>query len=144
MDEAINLISFIANDYVELSHDKIEWQRNDYRKRCRDFLEKNTMWKTMESAPKDKPILAYCIHDKDDYYIEGTDRLTVYGAHCENWKVVDDGIHIVEFGGEYSESDWESSVKFNIPDWWFVNGSDFEVVANPVAWMPIPELDIEV
>jgi hypothetical protein len=33
-------IHMIANDYVELSHDKIEWQRNDYIKRCRKLVEK--------------------------------------------------------------------------------------------------------
>ena len=28
------LVGFIANDYHELSHDKIAWQRNDWKKRC--------------------------------------------------------------------------------------------------------------
>ena len=37
--EAIKLIKMIANDYVELSHDKIKWQRDDYIKRCRKFLD---------------------------------------------------------------------------------------------------------
>ena len=37
--EAISLIKFIARDYVELSHDKVQWQRNDYIKRCRKFLD---------------------------------------------------------------------------------------------------------
>ena len=36
--EAIRLIKYIANDYHELSHHKIEWQRNDYVKRCQQFL----------------------------------------------------------------------------------------------------------
>ena len=38
--EAISLIKFIARDYVELSHDKVLWQRNDYIKRCQKFLDK--------------------------------------------------------------------------------------------------------
>lgn len=29
----------IGNDYIELSHEKIEWQRNDYIKRCRKLVE---------------------------------------------------------------------------------------------------------
>ena len=37
--EAISLIKFIARDYVELSHDKVLWQRNDYIKRCHKFLD---------------------------------------------------------------------------------------------------------
>ena len=32
---AEQLISYIANDYVELSHDKVLWQRNEYIKICR-------------------------------------------------------------------------------------------------------------
>ena len=37
--EAIKLIKFIASDYVELSDDKVLWQRNDYIKRCHKFLD---------------------------------------------------------------------------------------------------------
>ena len=36
--ELLNLVKFIANDYVELSHDKVLWQRNDFMKRCKKFL----------------------------------------------------------------------------------------------------------
>jgi hypothetical protein len=36
--DAINLIKFIANDYCELSYEKIIWQRDDYIKRCKQFL----------------------------------------------------------------------------------------------------------
>ena len=28
------LVYFIANDYHELSHDKAQWQRDDWKKRC--------------------------------------------------------------------------------------------------------------
>lgn len=37
--EAIKLIEFIAYDYYELSYQKIELQRNEYKKRCRKFLD---------------------------------------------------------------------------------------------------------
>jgi hypothetical protein len=36
---AEQLIRFIATDYVELSHDKIVWQRDQYIKICREWLE---------------------------------------------------------------------------------------------------------
>ena len=32
------LVQFIANDYHELSHDKAKWQRDDWKKRCRELL----------------------------------------------------------------------------------------------------------
>jgi hypothetical protein len=36
---ARQLIECIANDYVELSHEKILLQRNDYIRWCREWLE---------------------------------------------------------------------------------------------------------
>lgn len=38
---AVQLIEWIANDYVELSHEKIVLQRNDYINNCRDWLVHN-------------------------------------------------------------------------------------------------------
>lgn len=38
---AEQVIAYIANDYVELSHDKIAWQRDDYIKICREWLAYN-------------------------------------------------------------------------------------------------------
>jgi hypothetical protein len=38
---ARQLISYIANDYVELSHDKVRWQRDDFMKICRQWLQNN-------------------------------------------------------------------------------------------------------
>jgi wyosine [tRNA(Phe)-imidazoG37] synthetase (radical SAM superfamily) len=38
-DEAEAVVRFIASDYLELSHHKVEWQRNDWRKRCVKFVE---------------------------------------------------------------------------------------------------------
>lgn len=38
---AEQVIAYIAYDYVELSHDKVLWQRNDYIKICREWLEAN-------------------------------------------------------------------------------------------------------
>lgn len=36
---AEQLIRYIATDYVELSHEKVLWQRNEYIKICREWLE---------------------------------------------------------------------------------------------------------
>ena len=36
---AEQLIHYIANDYVELSHDKVLWQRNDFMRICQEWLE---------------------------------------------------------------------------------------------------------
>ena len=38
---AEQLIRFIAYDYVELSYDKIVWQRDEYIKICKEWLEHN-------------------------------------------------------------------------------------------------------
>lgn len=38
---AEQVIAYIANDYVELSHDKVLWQRNDFMKICREWLQHN-------------------------------------------------------------------------------------------------------
>ena len=36
--DAMEFVRFVANDYIELSHDKVLWQRNDYIKRARNIL----------------------------------------------------------------------------------------------------------
>ena len=38
---AEQLIHYIANEYVEISHDKVAWQRNDFMKICQEWLEHN-------------------------------------------------------------------------------------------------------
>lgn len=35
------LVQYIANDYWELSHDKIKWVYTDYKKRCRKLIEED-------------------------------------------------------------------------------------------------------
>ena len=35
------LVWFIANDYYELSYDKVKWQHNDWYKRCRKLIEED-------------------------------------------------------------------------------------------------------
>ena len=93
----------------------------------------------IEKAPKDRPIVGLCIHEADHYTKDGGRTLTVYGAHCEGLSHVPDGLHVIEWGGAYWERDF-TGVNFTIPNWWFRSGSDFEEVANPVAWMDLPKL----
>ena len=33
-----DLVRFIANDYLELSYEKAQWQRDDWRKRCQKLM----------------------------------------------------------------------------------------------------------
>jgi hypothetical protein len=40
-----SMVHYIANDYIELSYDKAQWQRDDWRKRC---------VKTISEAPEGK------------------------------------------------------------------------------------------
>lgn len=101
-------------------------------------------WQPMESAPRDgKTILAWCVHAADPGFEEGGDKLTVYSAHVEGLgKHVDDGPHVLEFGGGFDDRTYEEPDAGWLPDWWFLHGSDFEDPAYPVCWMPIvvPEL----
>ena len=105
-------------------------------------LARQTAWKPMDSAPKDGSlILALCVHAADPYYLEpenkGQCALTLYGAHTEGLGHVPDGVHVVQWGGAFDDSTWETPGA-HLPDWWFQAGSDFEVTASPVAWCPIP------
>lgn len=98
-------------------------------------------WQPIETAPRDgRPILGWCNHDADPYWEEEGKRMTVYGAHAEGLSRVSDGPHVLVWGGEYSEYEWETGTGFTIPDWWFRAGSEFEEVANPTHWIPIPAL----
>lgn len=93
-------------------------------------------WQPIETAPKDRPILAWCDHEADPYFEEDSGRLTLYGGHAEGLSHAPTGYHIVEWGGAYEDS-WEDGGA-HMPDWWFVVGSDFECAANPTHWMPLP------
>ena len=37
-EKLFNFVHFVANDYVELSYEKIQWQRDDFIKRARKIL----------------------------------------------------------------------------------------------------------
>lgn len=40
VNELYEFVRFIATDYVELSHDKVRWQRDDYIKQAKKILDK--------------------------------------------------------------------------------------------------------
>ena len=40
LDAAEQVIQSIANEQIELSHDKIKWQNGDHIKWCKDYLNK--------------------------------------------------------------------------------------------------------
>ena len=36
------IVNFISNDYHELSYEKAQWQRDDWKKRCRKIIDEDT------------------------------------------------------------------------------------------------------
>lgn len=40
VSELYEFVRYIATDYVELSHDKVRWQRDDYIKQAKKILER--------------------------------------------------------------------------------------------------------
>lgn len=41
VEPLINFVRYIANDWVELSHDKVRLQRDDYIKKARELLKED-------------------------------------------------------------------------------------------------------
>lgn len=96
------------------------------------------VWQPIATAPRDgRAILGWCVHSPDAYFVDGGGRLTLYGAHTEGLDHVADGPAIVQWGGAFDDTTWESPGG-SLPDWWFQFGSGWEVTANPTHWMPIP------
>lgn len=99
-------------------------------------------WQDISTAPRDGTrILGLCVHDADPYFLPNN-RITTYASHCESGPgQADDGVHIVQWGGEYTEyeDEYTNTPSCHIPDWWFLAETDFGTVANPTHWMPLPE-----
>ena len=91
---------------------------------------------TIETAPKDRPILAWCDHEADPYHVG--DRLTIYAAHAEGLSHAPTGFHIIEWGGGFTDVGEYGVVEASLPDWWFVCGSEWEQAANPTHWCDLP------
>jgi hypothetical protein len=101
----------------------------------------------MESAPKDCAVLAWCSPDCRDpkcgfHTGEGT-SICLYHAHAEGGSAYGLGFAIVEWGGGWDDRTYEYPNEGWLPDWWFRFGSEFEEVANPVRWWPLPALATE-
>ena len=41
LTEMKKVVEWIASDYVELSHDKVRWQRDEYIKKCKEVAQKH-------------------------------------------------------------------------------------------------------
>lgn len=97
-----------------------------------------TSWKPIETAPKDTPVLAWCVETEDcaECSTEGSIRLCLFHAHADGFSSAGNGLVVVEWGGSWEDS-WEDGGGF-LPDWWFRVGSEFEEAANPTHWMPLP------
>lgn len=122
----------LHSDYAEAVAERDELAR----------LREDQGWRSMGSAPQDgTPILALCSHEAAESDEDEGGRLPPYAAHVEGLSHVEDGYHVVVWGGEYDDpgDPLEGEPPCYAPAWWFRYGSDFEEVANPVAWMPIPK-----
>jgi len=94
-------------------------------------------WQPIETAPKDRPIIGLCSHAADPFWEDDKGkRITTYAAHAEGLGRVPDGPHVLVWGGSYHGSEDEGNCY--IPDWWFRAGSEWEEVANPTHWAPLP------
>ena len=89
-------------------------------------------WRTMHDAPKDgTQILGFCVHE--DKTTDG-----IYECHSVELGVCE-GMVVIQFGGGWDDRSWEDSSGGHIPDWWFRADGDYETVANPKNWMPLPK-----
>lgn len=95
----------------------------------------------MADAPKDRPILGLCRNECSDpqcgYTTGGGTSLCLFHAHAEGLSAVSDGPHVLEWGGAWDDGTHEYPGGW-MPDWWFRSDSEFEVAANPIAWVEIP------
>ena len=93
-----------------------------------------TDWKTMESAPTDRPIVAWC-KEPDNCPDCDEKRMCLFHAHAEGMGSAGDGLVVIEWGGSWADG-WEDGGA-SMPDWWFRVGSEFEEAANPALWTDI-------
>lgn len=94
----------------------------------------------LAGAPKDQPILGLCRNECSDESCGGP-TLCLYHGHAEGLGHVSDGPHVLEWGGAWDDNTHEYQGGW-MPDWWFRSDSEFEVAANPIAWMEIPDADV--
>lgn len=94
----------------------------------------------MADAPRDEPILAWCVDEcgQDHCSVNsfGSHTLCLYHGHAEGLSSVEEGPNVVVWGGSWDDSTHEYAGGW-MPDWWFLRGSEFEIAANPIAWKRI-------
>lgn len=87
-------------------------------------------WQTMDSAPKDgSRILGWCVREADTVLpsSEYNQRQRFYAG----LSFVDDGPHVIVWGSAFNDKERKGAG-------WFRFGSEFEEVARPTRWLPIP------
>lgn len=129
-----------ASPAGEKFHAQCKWLHRELCSLTSKVETSGTQWLPMNSAPRDgTAILAWCVHESDAYFSKQEKEFTTYAAHCDGLGPnVKDGPNVVVWGGEYREADLFPESTTYVPPWWFLEGSQFEIPANPVAWTPIP------
>lgn len=89
---------------------------------------------SIDSAPKDRPFLAFCGSD-EARYIDENDELTDFGLLAEDYPEAI-GFHVVDWVAE--EYVLEYGTYYRIPGWWFVQGVDGYNVVYPILWWELP------
>jgi len=99
-------------------------------------------WQSIETAPKDRPILVWFDHDADPYSDpEESDKLTAYACHAEGGDFLSGaGIAIAHWSDGWHETVDEYGSGYWMPAVWLAwfNGDFADHVLNPIHWMPHP------
>lgn len=155
---AVDILCFRLLHSADEAHSQEWWEEaeSDFRKDLLDDLKERGLcpapvqqpaspqlidWtpRPMDEAPRDgTPILAYCQHEASAYFDEAAGRLTSYGSHCEGLGHVADGWHVVEWWDGRQEYQGEHLPPIFLPGCWFLSGSEGEMPAHPVSWLPVP------
>lgn len=90
----------------------------------------------LAAAPKDRPILGWCVNPEHCPDC-GPQSLCLFHAHADGLSAVEDGPHVIVWGGGFCDVGEYGVIEAQLPNWWFRLGSEFEQAANPIAWADI-------